>query len=60
MYNEIMNKVAIFGKKGSIAKFDLSDSFSVALNGNIASWDDDAMLTGTRAALAGSDGYMSL
>lgn len=42
------------------AKFDLSDSFSVALNGNIASWDDDAMLTGTRAALAGSEGYMSL
>ena len=42
------------------AKFDITDSFSLALNGNFASWDDDAMLTGTRAALAGSDGYMSL
>lgn len=43
------------------AKFDISESFSVALNGNFASWDDDAMLTGTRADyLAGTDGYMSL
>ena len=29
MYNKIMNKVAIFGKKGSIAKFDLSDNKAI-------------------------------
>jgi len=43
------------------AKLNFSDSFSVALNGNFASWDDDAMLTGTRGAgLSGTEGYMSL
>ena len=44
------------------AKFDITDSFSLALNGNFASWDVDMATTGTRQALQalGSDGYMSL
>jgi len=42
------------------AKVNFSDSFSVDLNANLASWDEDATLTGTRAALAGSEGYTSI
>ncbi|CAI8154123.1 MAG: Uncharacterised protein [Formosa sp. Hel3_A1_48] len=42
------------------AKVNFSDSFSVDLNANLASWDEDATLTGTRALLTDSEGYTSI
>jgi hypothetical protein len=42
------------------AKLNFSDSFSVALNGNFASWDDDAVLSGSTRPELGGEGYMSL
>ena len=43
------------------AKVNFSDSFSVDLNANLASWDENAMLTGTRAAyLSDAEGYTSI
>ena len=43
------------------AKVNFSDSFSVDLNANLASWDENATLTGTRAALLpDTEGYTSI
>ena len=41
-------------------KINFTDSFSLALNGNFGFWDDDAVLTGNRALLTGTEGYMSI
>ena len=41
-------------------KINFTDSFSLALNGNFGSWDNDAVLTGNRALLTGTEGYMSI
>lgn len=39
---------------------NFTDSFSLDLNANLGSWDDDVIPTGTRALLAGTEGYMSI